>query len=108
MECVGRVAAMRRRIGERLDHLWNSTTEPGQPWVMISGMASGWATDMHEVNAEPIDLGRELREAVETGFALRQSYSLPSNGRCPGSTSAARLAPIIDQFGLRPAGPAQS
>jgi hypothetical protein len=40
MERVLGVAAVRGRIGERADVSSSSTTEPGQPCVMISGSAS--------------------------------------------------------------------
>ena len=33
-------AAVRGRVGQRADVSSSSTTEPGQPWVMISGNAS--------------------------------------------------------------------
>src|SRR3954451_8264267 len=46
-------------------------TEPGQPCVMISGMASSClGAQVDEVDLDPVDLGRELRERVELRLAL--------------------------------------
>ena len=46
-------------------------TEPGQPCVMISGSASScWERDVDEVDLDPVDLGRELRQRVEPRLAL--------------------------------------
>ena len=42
----------------------NSTNELGQPWVMISGVASGFGrADVQEVDRLAVDGGGELREA---------------------------------------------
>ena len=58
MEGVGGVAAVGDRVGQRPMTLWNSTIEPGQPWVMTSGNAS-WLrrADVQEVDVEAVDLG---------------------------------------------------
>ena len=43
-----------------------STTEPGQPWVMMIGRAFGVPrADVDEVDVEPVDLGQELRQRVQ-------------------------------------------
>ena len=66
MERVGRVAAVRGRIGERAGDLENSTIEPGHPCVMISGVASGSGERMcAKWMSRPVDLGRELRPLVQ-------------------------------------------
>ena len=49
-------------------------TEPGQPCVMISGNAFS-CCELHvdEVDVDPVDLGRELRQRVQPRLDLRQS-----------------------------------
>ncbi len=45
----------------------NSTTDPGQPWVMTSGWASGSGERcMHEVDVLAVDRRREVVEGVES------------------------------------------
>ena len=52
-------------------------TEPGQPWVMISGKrVLVLGLDVDEVDVDAVDLGRELRERIELASALRQSWSV--------------------------------
>ena len=68
----------------------SSMTEPGQPCVMISGNAFS-CRDFDEVDRDPVDLGRELRERVQfrLGPTLGRSRS-SSSGRAPAASSAAR------------------
>ena len=40
-------------------------TDPGQPWVMISGSAFSCGDDVDEVDVLAVDLGRELRQRVQ-------------------------------------------
>jgi hypothetical protein len=48
-----------------------STTEPGQPCVTISGSAFVmFRTHVDEMNVESIDLGDELRQALQPRLAL--------------------------------------
>ena len=54
--------------------LWNSTIEPGQPWVMISGMASGcgertWMKWMSSPSIAVVNCAKRLSGASR----LRQS-----------------------------------
>ena len=62
--------------------LWNSTTEPGQPWVITSGsgVLVGRA-HVDEVDVEAVDLGEELVEAVERRLASRASRSRRPSSR---------------------------
>ena len=52
-------------------------TEPGQPWVMISGSASscGERTWMKWMSTPSISVD-ELRQRVQPRLDLRQSYSV--------------------------------
>ena len=48
-----------------------SNTEPGQPWVMISGSAFGWRrADVDEVDVDAVDGRHELRQGVQLRFGL--------------------------------------
>jgi len=47
----------------------NSTIDPGQPCVMTSGRRRVRGALVHEVDVEAVDLGGELRVAVQRGFA---------------------------------------
>ena len=72
--------------------LWNSTIEPGQPWVMSSGSAPGcgertWTKWMSSPSIAVVN----CVEAVEQRLALPPVVvRRPSSGRPPGSRPAAR------------------
>ena len=89
--------------------LRNSTTEPGQPWVMTSGTALGVrGTDVDEVDVEAVDLGPELREAVEPGLRRRPVVLVePVPAQLADVGERDPLRPVVDGLGLRPPGPAQ-
>ena len=65
-------------------------TEPGQPCVMISGNAFSCARPhMDEVDVEPVDLGRELRQRVQPRLAACASRSpSPSTARAPAAIAS--------------------
>ena len=45
-------------------------TEPGQPWVMMTGSAFSCSrADVDEVDVEPVDLGHEVRQGVQLRLA---------------------------------------
>ena len=90
--------------------LWNSTTEPGQPWVMISGMRLRMrGAHVQEMNVEPVDLRSELRKAVEQRFATAPIIVLsPVLADLFDPRQRHALAPVVDELCLRPAGPLQS
>ena len=59
---------------------------------------------MHEMDVEPVDLGLELREAIEARLALAPIVlprPVAADVLDPGERRA--LAPVVDQLGLRPA-----
>ena len=63
--------------------LSSSNTEPGQPCVMISGMAFGLTrADVNEVNVHAVDRCHELRQSVELNL---------------GSSPVVVSAPILDE-----------
>ncbi|MGY3587710.1 hypothetical protein ACVIF9_006387 [Bradyrhizobium sp. USDA 4350] len=109
MEGIGRAAAMRRRIGQRLDHLveFDHRSRPAmgddqRPRLRV--LRAG----MDEVDVEPVDLGGELAESIELRLALPPIIGLgPIAADILDPLQWRALAPVVDQFGFRPAGPAQ-
>src|ERR1700675_1549702 len=68
-----------------------------------------WRTNVQEVNIEPVDLRRELREAIELRLATAPVVLLsPIAADLLDPLQRSALAPVIDQFSFRPACPAQS
>src|SRR5437879_1025325 len=66
-------------------------------------------TNVQEVNVEPVNLRRELFEAIEQLLAATPIILLsPITADLLDPLQWRALAPVIDQFGFRPAGPAQS
>ena len=105
VERVGRVAAMRGRIGQRLDHLveLDHRTRPAMGDDQRHRFRMRRA-DVQEMNAEPVDLGGELRKAVEARFAAAPVILLgPVAADVLDPFQRRALAPIVDQFGFRPA-----
>jgi hypothetical protein len=82
-----------------------SITEPGQPCVMISGSAfSCRDLDVDEVDAEPVDLGRELRQRVQFRLALAPVVvGRPVARQLLQHRQLHALRPIADQLLVRPA-----
>ncbi|MGY2807899.1 hypothetical protein ACVIHF_004629 [Bradyrhizobium sp. USDA 4506] len=63
---------------------------------------------MNEVDVEPVDFGGELAEAVEPRLALPPVIGLgPIMADVLDPLQRRALAPVVDQLGFRPAGPAQ-
>ncbi|KRR21587.1 hypothetical protein CQ13_30800 [Bradyrhizobium retamae] len=63
---------------------------------------------MQEMNVEPFDLGGELRKAIEPRRALTPIVLFsPVTADVLDPFQRRALAPVVDQFGLRPAGVAQ-
>ena len=85
MECIGCVAAMRDRIGQRLDHLvkFDDRARPAMGDDQRHRFRMR-RTDVQEVNVEPVNLVRELRKAIERALRAGANRSpRPSSGRCP-------------------------
>jgi hypothetical protein len=63
---------VRWRIGEGIDdRLSCSMTGPSQPCVTINGSAFLWREpDVNEVNVDPVDRRRELRQGIQLHFGL--------------------------------------
>ena len=60
---------------------------------------------MHKVNGKTVDLGRELREAIEQRFALAPIIVLgPIAADLLDPLQRHALAPVADRLGLQPAG----
>ena len=75
VEGVRGVAAMAAGRSAGLMMSMNSTTEPGQPWVMISGRALGSGEpDVQKVHVLAVDDRSELGELVQPRLLARQSY----------------------------------
>ena len=87
----------------------NSTIEPGQPCVMTSGSASvAGGADVQEVDVEAVDLGAELREAVQPGLARPPVVVLqPVPAQFAGVVQRYPLGPVAHRGRLGPPGPAQ-
>ena len=48
-------------------------TEPGHPWVIMTGSAFACSrADVDEVDVEPVDLGHEVRQGAQLGLAPAQ------------------------------------
>src|SRR5262249_35043957 len=110
MKRIGRVAAMSDRIDQRLDHLvelhhraWPAMGDDQRHRPLMR------RADMDEVNAKPVDLGRELRKAIERGLAFAPMVLLgPITADLLDPREWRALAPVVDRFGLRPARVEQS
>ena len=104
VERVGGVAAVRARVGQRADDPVNSTIEPGQPCVMISGVASGSGDRMcAKWMFAPSIVGGELRPLVQLALPPPASRTrAASTGRAPGGSRAGRRTPS-PPLAVRPA-----
>ena len=106
---VGGVAAMRGRIGQRLDHLvkLDHRTRP----AMRDDQRHRFRmrrTDVQEMNVEPVDFGGELRKAIEPRLAPAPIVLFrPIAADVLDPFQRRALAPVLDQFGFRPARVAQ-
>ena len=106
---VGGVAAVRGRIGQRLDHLVK-LDHRARPAVRDDQRHRFRMrrADMQEVNVEPVDFSGELRKAIEPRLALAPVVLFrPVAADVPDPFQRRALAPVIDQFSFRPACVAQ-
>ena len=107
---VGGVAAKRGRIGQRLDHLveFDHRARPAMGDDQRHRFRMRRA-DVQEMNVEPVDLGGELRKAIEARFARAPVVFLgPIAADVLDPFQRRALAPVVDQFGFRPARLAQA
>ncbi len=84
--------------------MWNSTIDPGQPWVITNGNAS-LRSDLlvDEMDVEPIDLGGVLVEPVQRRLTGAPVVVVgPVVGQLAGVGKGNALAPVVDALGLRP------
>ena len=83
----------------------SSMTEPGQPWVMISGNAFVVSRlDVDEVDVHPVDLGRELRKRVEPRLGLAPVVvGRPVAGELLHRRQLHALRPVVDELLAGPA-----
>src|SRR5258708_4135694 len=66
-------------------------------------------TNVEEMNVEPVDFSRELRKAIEQRLAAAPIIRFsPIAADLLDPFQRRALAPVVDQFGFRPSGPAQS
>ena len=110
MKRVGRIAAMGDGIDQRLDHLveFHHRTRPAMGDDQRHRLRMRRA-GVDEVDAEPVDLGRELRKAIERRLALPPVVLLaPVAADFLDPFQRRALAPVVDQLGLRPARVAQT
>ena len=106
---VGGVAAVRGRIGQRLDHLveLDDRTRPAMGDDQRHRFRVRRA-DVQEMNVEPVDLGGELRKAIEPRLAPAPVVLLgPVAADVLDPLQRRALAPVVDQFGFGPARVAQ-
>lgn len=64
--CAGKRDPVGSLVGGGTNAPTAMATEPGQPWVMTRGIASGGGGDVDEVDPEPIHDRAELGESVQT------------------------------------------
>ena len=104
-ERVRRIAAVCRRIGERLDDLVElhdrarpAVGDEKRHRVRVAALA------VNEVDVETVDGRGELREAVEVGFAGAPIVVVqPVVAQFVGVGEGQSLAPVVRCFGVRPA-----
>jgi hypothetical protein len=103
------LAAMRRRMGERLNHLvkFDDRTRPAVGDDQRHRFRMRRA-DVQEVDVELVNPGLELGEAIEASLALAPIICLgPVVADILDPLQRRALTPVADQFGFRPARPAQ-
>jgi hypothetical protein len=109
MERVGSVPAMGGRIRQRFDHLHelDDRTRPAM------GDDQGYRflvprSNVQEMHPETVDLGLELRKAIEARFAAAPVIFLgPITADVLDPLQRSALAPVVHQFGFGPARIAQ-
>lgn len=96
---------MRGRVGQGLDHLveLDHRARPAMGDDQRHRVRMR-RTDMQEVNAETVDIGRELRKAIELRFSRAPVVLLgPVAADVLDPLQGGALAPVVDQLGFRPA-----
>jgi hypothetical protein len=106
MERVSRGATMGGRIGQRLDHLVELNN---RPWPAMGDdkrhRLGVRRAHVDEMDVKTVDLGGELRETIEQCLAPAPVVvfgPVPADLLNPFQRRA--LAPVVDQFSLRPTG----
>ena len=105
MERVRRVAAVRRRIGERPDDLQLLDDRAG-PAVRDDERERVLVlrADVDEVDVQPVDLGQEVRQAVQLGLASAPVVvRRPVAGELLHGRQRHALRVIVDRLALGPA-----
>src|SRR5579872_3010901 len=83
----------------------NSITEPGQPWVTISGSVLVLRAYAQEVSAEAIDGGLVLAPIVQHRLAAAPVVAVtPVIGQRLDLGEWGGLGPVVDCLRVRPAG----
>jgi hypothetical protein len=104
VEGVGGLAAVGRRVGERVDNLQqlDDRARPAVGHEQRQGVLVGRA-DVGELDVEPVDLGDELGQCVQRGFGLA-----PVVAAAPVLDERAELGqldplgPVVDRLPVRP------
>ncbi len=110
VEGVGGIATVRGRVDQRFDDLveFDNRAGPAVGEDQRQGLGMRRA-HVQEMNIQPVDLGGELGETIEQRLPpapIVVTGPVPADLLDPLQRHA--LAPVVDRFGLRPAGPAQS
>ena len=96
-------------IGQRTDHLEKLDKGPGP--AMGQHQRQGVRvrrTHVQEVDAEPIDLGLELREGIQPLLPFAPPVAVgPVAAQVSHVLERHPLGPVLDRFRLGPPGPAQ-
>src|SRR3569623_2031259 len=105
MEGVRGIAAMRGGIGERRDHLLEFDDRAGPAMGDDQRQCVRlFRTHVQKMDVEPVDLGRELVEAIELCLAPTPVIFVgPIVADLPDPLQRYALAPVIHQLRLRPA-----
>ena len=110
MERVGRVAAERGRVGQRLEHLveLDDRSRPPVRQDQRQRVVVG-RTHMHEVDVEPVDLGHVLVEAVQLRFARPPVVAVgPVRRDLADVPERDALRPVVDDLGVSPSSVAKT
>ena len=85
--------------------LWNSTIDPGHPWVMMQRQrVVVRRADVDEVDVEAVDLGEVLVEPVEHGLAGPPVVRVgPVLRDLPHVRERDPLRPVVDHLSVAPA-----
>ncbi len=106
VESICRIAAVRRRIGERADNLAEIPECPRPAVSHDQGHGAGaLAPDMHEMDRYAIDHGPELRPGIHRRFVVAPVIAIEPMGRQfthPGKVCPCQPGAVVADF-LRPA-----